>query len=121
MLDPLGRPLPVRAWLAIPVLFATAVLGLVAMIGVLIDADWQATLSSALCGGAAAVTALVDVRPDSWPAGGRWALRIGYPAAVFLAGLWLGGVTIPTPMAIAVGLPALGTMVLLYRQGSPRD
>jgi hypothetical protein len=117
VLDPLGRPLPVVAWLAVPILFATAVLGLVAMFGVLVGADWQATLSSALCGAAAALTALLDVRPESWPAGGRWVLRIGYPAAVFAAGLWLGGVTIPTPMAIAVGLPALGTLVLLHRQG----
>lgn len=116
MSEPWGQPLSVQAWLAIPVLFAAAVLGLVAVLGVLIDADWQATLSSALCGAAAAVTALVDVRPESWTAQRRWTLRIGYPAAVFASGLVLGGVTIPTPTAIAVGLPALGMLLLLCRQ-----
>ncbi|OLF08080.1 hypothetical protein BLA60_24760 [Actinophytocola xinjiangensis] len=116
MSEPWGQPLSVQAWLAIPVLFAAAVLGLVAVLGIVIDADWQATLSSALCGAAAAVTALVEVRPGSWPARRRWALRVGYPAAVFGSGLWLGGVTIPTPTAIAVGLPALGMLLLLCRQ-----
>jgi hypothetical protein len=118
--DPLGQPLPVRAWLAIPVLFAAAVLGLVAVLKVLIDADWQATLSSALCGAAAAVTALIDVRPESWSTKRRWMLRLGYPAGVFGVGLLLGGITIPTPTAIAIGLPALGTLVLLCRQDRSR-
>lgn len=121
MSDPLGEPLlSVQAWLAIPVLFAAAVLGLVAVLGILIDADWEVTLSSALWGAAAAVTALVDVRPESWTTSRRWALRIGYPAAVFGVGLLLGGVTIPTPTAIAVGLPALGLLMLLCRQGPSR-
>ncbi|GAB3441711.1 hypothetical protein [Actinophytocola sediminis] len=120
MSDPLGQPLSVQAWLAVPVLFAAAVLGLVAMLGILIDADWQATLSSALWGAAAAVTALIDVQPESWPAGCRWALRIGYPVLVFGLGLLLGGVTIPTHTAVAIGLPALGVLVLLCRQARSR-
>lgn len=111
-----GRPLPVRAWLAVPMLFAAAVLGLVAVLAVVIDADWQATLSSALCGAAAAVTALIDVHPEGWPTRRRWSLRIGYPAAVFAAGLALGGITIPTPVAIGAGLPALIWLVMLCRQ-----
>ncbi|HWM07588.1 MAG TPA: hypothetical protein VNP92_35100 [Actinophytocola sp.] len=111
-----GRPLPVRAWLAIPMLFAAAVLGLVAALGVLIGADWQATLSSALCGAAAAVTALIDVHPEGWSTRRRWSLRIGYPAVVFVAGLAVGGAIIPTPVAIGAGLPALVWLFMLCRQ-----
>lgn len=99
-------------------LFAAAVLGLTAFIGVLLAADWQATLSSALFGSAAAVTALIGVGPE-WPRRRRLSLRIGYPAAVFTAGLLIGGVAIPTPIAILVGLPALVTLVMLCRQERP--
>jgi hypothetical protein len=111
-----GRPIPVRAWLAIPFLFASAVLGLVAVLGVLIDAEWQATLSSALCGAAAAVTALVDVHPESWRRCRRRCLRIAYPTAIFVAGLVFGGFAVPTWLATALGLPALVTLVILCRQ-----
>jgi len=114
--DVSGRPLPVVAWLAIPFLFAAAVLGLVAVLGVLVDADWQATLSSALCGAAAAVTALIDVNPESWPKYRLRALRITYPAVIFIVGLVLGGPTIPTWAAATAGLPALVTLVILCRQ-----
>jgi hypothetical protein len=116
-----GRPLSLRAWLAVPLLFASAVLGLVALLGVLIDADWQATLSSALCGAAAAVTALIDVRPESWPNRRRLWLRIAYPTAIFGAGLLVGGLTIPTWVAIAIGLPALVTLVILCRQADVEE
>jgi hypothetical protein len=119
--DMSGRPLPVRAWLAIPFLFATAVLGLVAVLGVLIDAHWQATLSSALCGAAAAVTALIDVHPPNWPNCRRRCLRIAYPTAIFVAGLLLGGPAIPTWVAIAVGLPAQVTLVFVCRQADGND
>jgi hypothetical protein len=119
--DMSGRPLPVRAWLAIPFLFATAVLGLVAVLGMLIDADWQATLSSALCGAAAAVTALVDVHPANWPNCRRRCLRIAYPTAIFATGLVFGGLTVPTWLAIAIGLPALATLVVLCRQADTED
>jgi hypothetical protein len=114
--DMSGRPLSVRAWLAIPFLFATAVLGLVAMLRLLIDAQWQATMSSALCGAAAAVTALIDVHPERWRACRRRCLRIAYPTAIFVAGLVFGGFAVPTWLAIAIGLPALVTLVILCRQ-----
>jgi len=108
-----GRPLPVRAWLAVPFLFATAVLGLVAVLGVLIDAQWQATLSSALCGAAAGVTALIDVDPEHWPKCRRRWLRIVYPTLIFAGGLVFGGFTVPTWLAMTLGLPALVTLVIL--------
>ena len=119
--DMSGRPLSLRAWLAIPFLFATAVLGLVAVLGVLIDAEWQATLSSALCGAAAAVTALVDVHPRNWPACRRRCLRVAYPTATFTFGLLFGGFTVPTWVAIAIGLPALVTLVILCQQADADD
>lgn len=115
-IDLSGRPLPLRAWLAIPFLFATAVLGLVAVLRLLIDAQWQATLSTALCGAAAGLTALIDVHPENWPNCRRRCLRIAYPTAIFVAGLLFGGFAIPTWLAIAVGLPALVTLVILCRQ-----
>jgi hypothetical protein len=111
-----GRPLRVGVWLAIPFLFATAVLGLVAVLRVLVDAQWQATLSSALCGAAAAVTALSDVHPASWPNCRRRCLRIAYPTAIFVAGSLFGGFAVPSWLAIAIGLPALVTLVILCRQ-----
>ena len=114
--DAPGRPLPVGAWLAVPVLFATAVLGLVAVLGVLIDAQWQATMSSALCGAAAAVTALIDVHPEHWPRRRRRGVRIAYPTAIFVTGLVFGGFAVPTWLAIAIGLPALVTLVIMCRQ-----
>lgn len=121
ILDLSGRPLRLGAWLAVPLLFASAVLGLVAVLGVLIDADWQATLSSALCGAAAAVTVLIDVHPRSWPPRRRRFLRIGYPTAIFGVGLLVGGLTIPTWVATALGLPALLTLVILCRQADVED
>jgi hypothetical protein len=118
MWTPVGRPLPLRAWLAIPVLFAAAVLGLTALIGVLLDARWHTTLSSALFGSAAAVTALIGVGPE-WPRCRQVCVRLGYPAAVMTAGLLCGGRAVPTPVAILVGLPALGTLGYLCRQDRP--
>jgi hypothetical protein len=115
-----GRPLPLRTWLAVPILFAAAVLGLTAIIGVLIDADWLATLSPALFGSAAAVTALIGVGPE-WPRCRRTCARVAYPAAVFTAGLLVGGVAVPTSVAVLVGLPALATLGYLCRQERPDD
>ena len=109
------------AWLAVPFLFATAVLGLVAVLGLLIDARWQVTTSSALCGAAAAVTALIDVQPERWRACRRRCLRIAYPTAIFVAGLKFSGFTVPTWLAMAIGLPALVTLVIMCRQADADD
>jgi hypothetical protein len=114
--DESGRPLAVRAWLAVPFLFAAAVLGLVAILGALVGAAWQATLSTALCGAAGAVTALIDVRPRHWPNCRRRCLRIAYPTAIIVSGLLFGGFPVPTWLAITIGLPALITLVIMCRQ-----
>jgi hypothetical protein len=110
-----GRPLPLSAWLAVPVLFATAVLGLTATLGLLLGAEWQATLSPALFGAAAAVTGLIDVGKE-WPRGRKLGVRLAYPAALFTTGLVIGGIAVPTPVAILLGLPALVTVGYLCRQ-----
>jgi hypothetical protein len=103
---PVDRPLPLHTWLAVPLLFAAAVLGVTAVFGVLLDADWQATLSPALFGSAAAVTGLIGVGAE-WPRCRRVCVRLAYPVVVFTAGLVVGGVPVPTPVAVLVGLPAL--------------
>jgi hypothetical protein len=116
----LGRSLPLRAWLTVPILFAAAVLGLTALIGLLLDAEWRPTSSAVLFGSAAAVTALIGVGAD-WPPCRRLCLRLAYPAAVFTAGLLLGEHPIPTPVAVLVGLPALVTLVIRCRQDRQDD
>jgi hypothetical protein len=115
-----GRPLALHVWLAVPVLFAAAVLGVTALLGVLLAAPWQATLSPALFGAAAAVTALIAVGAE-WPRHLRVCVRLGYPTAVFTVGILVGGVAVPTPVAVLVGLPALGTLGYLCRQEQPSE
>jgi hypothetical protein len=120
-IDLSGRPLSVRAWLTVPFLFASAVLGLVAVLGVLVGAPWQATLSPALCGAAAAVTGLIGVDPRGWPKCRRRCLRIAYPTAIFVTGLVFGGFPVPTWLAVTIGLPAVLTLVLLCRQAESAE
>jgi hypothetical protein len=109
-----GRALPLGAWLAVPVLFAAAVLGLTAFFGVLLDARWPVTLSSALFGAAAVVTAMTGVGPE-WGRYRRVCLRLGYPGVVFVVGLVVGGLVVPTLVAVLVGLPALVMLGWLCR------
>jgi hypothetical protein len=108
--------LPLAAWLAVPWLYAGAVLGVTAMFGFLLDADWYALVSVALFGAAAAVTALTGVGTEAWPRCLRCVLRVLYPAAVFASGLAIGPIAVPTPVALTVGLPALAVLVLVCRQ-----
>ncbi len=116
-----GSPLSLTAWLAVPWLFAGSVLGVTATFGFLLDSDWHALLSAALFGAAAAVTALTGVGNESWPRGLRPTLRTVYAAAVFAAGVTIGPVAVPTPVAVTVGLPALAVLVLVCRQDRDRD
>jgi hypothetical protein len=118
MAKPVGRPLSLVAWLAVPVLFVAAVLGLTSIIGMLLAADWEATLSPAMFGAAAAVTGLIGVG-HQWPRCRQMCLRITYPAALFTTGLLVGGVCVPTGVAMLVGLPALVTLGHLCRQERP--
>lgn len=100
-------------WLAVPLLFAAAVLGLTGLGGVLLDADWRVTLSSALWGPAAAVTAILAHGVEWRVRWQRWWLGIGYPLMVFGAGLVLDDVSLPSPVAMAAGTPALITLVVV--------
>jgi hypothetical protein len=107
------RPLSLLAWLAVPLLFAAAVLGLTGFGGVLLDAPWRATLSSALFGPAAAVT-LVLAPSVAWNANWvRWTVGIAYPAVVFAAGIVLNDVSVPPTLAMILGAPALLTLVVM--------
>jgi hypothetical protein len=107
------RPLTLLLWLVAPVLFAAAVLGLTGFGGVLLDADWRVSLSAAVFGPAAGVTALLSGTVE-WPARWlRWWVGLGYPALVFVAGLVLAGVSLPAPLAMLIGTPALVTLVVL--------
>ena len=115
-----GRPLPLPAWLAVPLLFAAAVLGVTAVLGLLLGAAWQATLSPALFGAAAAVTALIGVGPE-WSPRCRVCVRLTYPTALFAVGLTIGGPPVPTVVAVLVGLPALATLGYLCRQERPSE
>jgi hypothetical protein len=115
----ISRPLPLHVWLAVPVLFAAAVLGVTGTVGLLLGAEWQATLSLALFGTAAAVTALISVGIE-WPRRRRVFVRIAYPLAFFTIGVVVDGTPVPAVVAVLVGLPALVTIGHLCRQERPR-
>lgn len=103
-------------WLATPVLFTAAVLGLMGLGRLLLDADWRVALSSALFGSAAAVTALLAPTVEWRTRRCRWCIGIGYPVLVFVAGLLLGDITLPPPMALVLGVPALIVLGVLIRR-----
>lgn len=107
------RSLSILTWLTAPLLFIAAVLGLTGLGGVLLSADWQVTFSSALFGPAAAVTAVL-AHGVEWRAHWQlWTVGLAYPAVVFAAGLILNDVSLPSPLAMATGAPALITLVVL--------
>lgn len=107
------RPLTIPAWLAVPFLFATAVLGLTGLGGVLLDASWRPTLSAALFGPAAAVTAVLAFGVEWKRRRCRICLGLGYPALVFSAGLILNDVSLPAPLAMTTGIPALIILIIV--------
>jgi hypothetical protein len=114
------RPLSLLAWLAVPLLFAAAVLGLTGFGGVLLNAPWRATLSSALFGPAAAVT-LVLAPSVAWTATWiRWTVGTAYPALVFTAGIVLNDVSLPPGLAMSFGAPALLTLVIMVARDRTR-
>jgi hypothetical protein len=114
----LVRPLHPAVWLAVPLLFSAAVLGVTAFLGVLLDAEWPVTLSPALFGAAAAVTGLIAVGPE-WPRRWQVSLRVAYPAVVFAVGLLVGGMSVPKWVAIPVAVPALVIIGYLCRRERP--
>ncbi|WP_051386100.1 hypothetical protein [Actinokineospora inagensis] len=115
-----GRPLAQVVWLAVPVLFTAAVLGLTALGGLLLGASWPVPLSSGLLGAAAAVTAALAPSVTWWSTAHRTALAVPYPAAVFGTGLLVDGVAVPIGVAVLIGLPAAAALVLAATAESPR-
>jgi hypothetical protein len=107
------RPLTIVAWLAVPLLFAASVLGLTGLGGVLLNADWRVTLSAALWGPAAAVTAILAYGVEWKNRQQRLWLGIAYPLLVFGAGLVLDDVSIPPEAAMATGTPAVIILVVV--------
>jgi hypothetical protein len=101
------------AWLAVPLLFAAAVLGLTGLGGLLLDADWEVTLSSVFWGPAAAVTAVLAFGVDWRVRWHRWWIGIGYPLLVFGAGLVVSDISVPPSLAILVGVPALVVLLVV--------
>ena len=110
------RPLSLLVWLAAPVLFTAAVLGLTGLGGVLLDADWRVAVSSALFGPAAAITALLAADVEWRARWQRWWIGLGYPALVFVAGLLLSDITLSTSLALILGAPALITLGILINR-----
>lgn len=115
-----GRPLSVSLWLTAPLLFAVSVLGLTAIGGILLAASWQVTLSSALWGGAAAITAVLGGAVAWRSREQRMMLAIPYPVALLLTGLALDDVTVPTQWAIGLSVPAMLTLVYLCSRRSSK-
>lgn len=103
----------VSLWLTAPLLFAVSVLGLTAIGGILLAASWQVTLSSALWGGAAAITAVLGGAVAWRSREQRMMLAIPYPVTLLLTGLALDDVTVPTQWAIGLSVPAMLTLVYL--------
>ncbi len=96
-----------------PFLFATAVLGLTGLGGVLLDASWRVTLSAALFGPAAAVTAVLAHGVEWKRRRCRICLGLGYPALIFACGLILNDVSLPAPVALLTGLPAVTILTVI--------
>lgn len=110
-----GHPLRLTTWLAVPLLFAGAVLGLVGLAGLLLGLPGDdIALSSALFGAATAVTTVAGASV-TWTAGWqrRW-LRWSYPVTVLGAGIAADGVRLPVAVVVAVGVPSIALLVVRY-------
>ena len=108
------RPLPLAVWLAVPVLFAAAVLGLLGAACLALGVgDGTQPLSAPVFGAAAAVTAALH-SGVAW--GGHVRLRriaCGYPALVLACGIGLSWLAVANLVAIAIGAPAAVAAVAL--------
>ncbi|WP_189222649.1 hypothetical protein, partial [Saccharothrix coeruleofusca] len=108
MLCVTGSPLRLITWLAVPVLFISAVLGLVGLACLLLDLPGEGVgLSTTLFGAATAVTGVTGgavTWTSAWQR--RW-LRLAYPAALLVAGVAVDGVRLPVAVVVAVGLPSV--------------
>jgi hypothetical protein len=107
MLCAAGRPLSLITWLAVPLLFSSAVLGLTGLAGLLVGAvGREIALSTPVFGAATAVTAVASGTVRWTGAWQRNWLRWPYLATVLTAGVLLGGVEVPVLAVIAIGVPS---------------
>jgi hypothetical protein len=111
------RPLPLLAWVAIPVLFTAATLGLTSLGELLLNLPGDTVLTSAHLGAAAALTAMVGLSIE-WPARWRTARWI-YPFVVFAAGIALHGLDVPAIPALAAGLPSAAILARIACMHKP--
>ncbi|TQM83062.1 hypothetical protein FHX81_5476 [Saccharothrix saharensis] len=114
MLCTVGRPLPLATWLAVPLLFSIAVLGLTGVGGLLLGAPGSLTLSSPVFGAGVAV-GVATSSSVLWTA--RWQrawLRWPYLVAVLTLGVLLHGVRVPVVAVVGVGVPVTVLLVTGY-------
>jgi hypothetical protein len=101
-------------WLAVPLAFGSAVLGLTGLFGLLVGATGDIALSSALFGASVAI-GLVGSGGVAWTAPWQrvW-LRWGYLAGLMVVGVLVDGLRVPVVGALCVGLPSLGVLIARF-------
>ncbi|SHG00436.1 hypothetical protein [Streptoalloteichus hindustanus] len=103
-----------RTWLALPVLFVAAVLGLVSV--PMLVLDHAVELYGAVFGAAVAI-GFATSDEIAWRA--EWQrnwLRWLYLAGLGAVGVSLDGVTLPAPVVAVVGLPSAAVLTVLVRR-----
>lgn len=114
MLCTVGRPLSLTSWLAVPLLFGIAVLGLTGLGGLLLGAPGQPALSSPVFGAGVAV-GVATSSSVGWTA--RWQrtwLRWPYLTSVLALGVFLDGVRVPVAAVVGLGVPVTVLLVAQY-------
>ena len=114
------RPFPLPLWVALPVLFTAAVVGLTSLAATLLNRPADVVLTSAHLGAAAAVTLTVGLSIEWRPKlrAARWA----YPLAIFVLGLAVHGVDVPSVPCMAIGLPSTAVLArVAYAYRSSKD
>nr|BFE48486.1 hypothetical protein GCM10017745_19130 [Saccharothrix mutabilis subsp. capreolus] len=104
----------VAAWLTMPFLFVSAVLGLTGVAGLVSGATRDVGLSVALFGAAVAVLVAGGGMVAWRSRRQRLVLRWGYPAAVLALGIGVDGVRVPVVAVVVVGVPVLLFLVGQY-------
>ncbi|PRY34295.1 hypothetical protein [Umezawaea tangerina] len=115
MLCAAGRPLGLPTWLAVPYLFATAVIGLTGLASLLLGSfDWSIGLSAPVFGAATAVAIATGsaVRwRSTWQR--RW-LRWTYPWSVLVLGVATDGLRLPVLVMTGLGIPVVALLIRWY-------
>ncbi|MGW5051927.1 hypothetical protein [Actinokineospora sp. NPDC004072] len=109
------------AWLAAPLVFAAAVLGITALCGLLVAAPWPVAVSSGLAGATTAIAAVLAEAVGWRSRRQRVVLSVAYPVGLLVSGLLLDGVILPTWLVLGLGATAMTTLLrLLWRRGQKR-